>query len=168
VSRAGGQCAYIVPESRKAWAQAGFNRVTPCSIEVTETGKEGAYLVGAGKTKVIQIVRDCARRWHIPLQHGKVSGCTVVRAGVVEHKDLGQCGGGHFDDSPYSIDPIIAAARSGGSGAVTATDRTTCRKLNWWRSHGRPHGKPEANAVRRRRALAARRVTCTSRGPVHA
>jgi hypothetical protein len=161
VSRAGGQCAYIVPEAKKAWAQAGFNSVTACSIEVTETGKEGSYLVGAGKTKVIAIVRDCARRWHIPLQHGRVSGCKVTRPGVVEHRDLGQCGGGHFDDSPYSIDSVIAAAHGHTAKPVTATDRATCRKLTWWRNHGRPRGKPERNAIRRRHALEHRGVSCT-------
>lgn len=47
-------------------------------------------------------------------------------------------------------------------------DRTTCRRLNWWRAHGRPHGLAERRAIRRRRALAARGVRCTRRGPVRA
>lgn len=112
VARSGGQCAYIVPETQKAWAQAGFNRVA-LSIEVTETGKEGSYLPpGPGRNRVIQLMIAWHHRWKLPYQHGIVnkSTCTVVKPGFVEHIDLGPCGGGHFDDSPYSIDPLIAEA----------------------------------------------------------
>ena len=114
VARSGGQCAYTVPEAYKAWAQAGFNSVTPCSIEVTETGKEGSYLPpGPGRNRVLSLITGCAQRWHIPIQHGAVSGCTVTRPGIVEHFNLGQCGGGHFDDSPYhaEVDSLIAQAQ---------------------------------------------------------
>lgn len=112
VARTGGQCAYTVPEAYKSWAQAGFNSVTPCAIEVTETGREGTYLVGAGKARVLSLMVGCSKRWHIPLRHGKVSGCSVVRPGVVEHFDLGSCGGGHVDASPYhrEVDALIAEA----------------------------------------------------------
>jgi hypothetical protein len=173
VSRAGGQCAYIVPESLKAWAQAGFNRVVPCSVEVTETGHEGSYLVGAGRAKVVSLVRGCAKRWHIPLQHGKVSGCSVVRPGVVEHADLGSCGGGHFDDNPYSIDDVIAAARGSSSSVPgglhrprTATERRECAALQFHRrkAHAARSWKvtSHAAALREKRDLAKRKVYCPS------
>lgn len=130
VSRAGGQCALIVPESRKAWTQAGFNRVSPCSIEVTETGREPTYLVGAGAAKVARIVHDCARRWHIPLRRGRVVGCSVVRSGVLGHVDLGSCGGGHHDpEPPGGTDKVIAQAR--------ALDCSAACRLR--RSHARTH-----------------------------
>jgi hypothetical protein len=110
VARTGGQCAYVVPETRKAWHVAGFNSST-IGIEVTETGNEGSYLVGAGRAKVIQLMIAIHHRWGVPYRHGLVSGCNWIRTGVVEHRDLGQCGGGHGDDAPYSIDSLIAAAK---------------------------------------------------------
>jgi hypothetical protein len=88
-------CAYTVAETLKAWAQANFNSATACSIEQINTGNESRY----GATRLRQLARvvsDCARRWHIPLRRAKVSGCSVVRAGVIDHYHLGSCGGGHF------------------------------------------------------------------------
>lgn len=160
-----GHCAYIVRESDKAWTQATANPVS-ISIEVINSGKESVLAAPVGLRKIGLVWADAAKRWKISLQQGKVSGCRVVRSGIVDHHSLGACGGGHFDVSPYSVAQVIAAARSaGGRRVVTATDRTTCRKLNWWRTHGRPIGKATANAVRRRKALEARHLVCTSKGP---
>jgi hypothetical protein len=136
VSRAGGQCALTVPESRKAWAQAGFNRVTACSIEVTETGREPTYLVGAGAAKVARIVHDCAHRWNIPLRRGKVAGCSVIRSGFLGHHDLGACGGGHHDpDPPGGVDKVIAAARALDCSAACRVRRDHARAHKAIRDH---------------------------------
>jgi hypothetical protein len=162
ISRAGGQCAYIVPTSLKAWAQAGFNSVS-WSVEVTETGREGSYLVGAGRARMIQLMRLFHRVTGVPYRHGKVSGCTVVRSGYVEHADLGVCGGGHHDDQPYSIDPLIAAAKAADAAAavpaVTSLDKLRCARLNKWRAAGRPKRYAHP-AVLRKRTLIAHRVVC--------
>ena len=162
-----GHCNYIVPESGKAWTQAGFNPVS-ISVEQINTGREPTYAGTAGLAQTARIARDASKRWGIPLRRGRVSGCSVVTSGIVAHKDLGACGGGHFDISPYSVDQVIKAAKALDKPVrrITSVDRVTCRKLNWWRDAGRPHGKPEKNAVRRRKALDSRRVQCTSRGPV--
>jgi hypothetical protein len=167
-----GNCKYIVRESDKAWAQAAANSLA-ISVEVINSGREPSYISGAGLTKLATVMADATKRWSIPLQIGAVSGCTVTRAGIVTHQMLGACGGGHVDISPYGtsvVEQVIAAAkrvRGGGSAKpVTSTDRVTCRKLNWWRTHGRPHGAAEANAVRRRKALDSRHVTCLASGPV--
>lgn len=161
IDRKIGACALVVPESQKAWAQAGFNRAA-LSVEVTANGSEGSYVVGKGKARLLQLMR----RWHnvykIPYRHGKVSGCTIVRTGFVMHDDLGQCGGGHVDVLPYEIDSLI---REAAGGSVTSVDKVTCRKLNWWRTNGRPHGPAENNAIRRLKALTKRGVTCTAHGP---
>ncbi len=163
-----GHCAYIVRESDKAWTQAGFNSVA-VSVEQINTGSEPSYAGTAGLAKLARIISDSTARWHIPLRRGAVSGCTVTRAGIVDHNTLGACGGGHDDITPFAVDQVIAAARAYRERtSITAVDRRTCRKLNWWRAHGRPHGKPEQNAIRRRKALAARGVTCTPKGPVRA
>lgn len=163
ISRAGGQCAYIVPMALKAWAQAGFNRVA-VSVEVTETGREGSYLVGAGAARMIQLERLAHRVYRIPYRHGRVSGCSVVRSGFVEHADLGACGGGHHDDQPYSIDPLIAAAKALDAPRVSAIDRARCTRLNAWRANRRP-ARWLAAAVRLKRLLAADRIICVSGKP---
>lgn len=108
-------------------------------------------------------------RWGIPYQVGRVnSACVPTKPGFLAHRDLGRCGGGHPDiGTPSAVPDLIALAKQlDHVVTVTSVDRVTCRKLNWWRTHGRPHGKPETNAVRRRRALDRRHVTCTAHGPV--
>lgn len=157
-----GHCNYIVREGDKAWAQATFNPVA-ISIEVINSGREGSLTSGAGLRQLQRIVRDAGKRWKIPLRVGAVSGCTVTRSGIVTHQMLGACGGGHVDISPYKLSVVLGGL---APRPVTNTDRVTCRKLNWWRRHGRHHGKAERNASRRRRALASRGVTCTPSGPV--
>jgi hypothetical protein len=161
-----GHCDYIVRESDKAWTQATYNPVS-ISVEVINTGSEPTYAEAAGLAKIAQVISDSSKRWDIPIRHGAVSGCTVTRSGIVDHSTLGACGGNHNDIGHYSIDEVIAAVQAyRHTTEVTATDRATCRKLNYWRTHGRHHGKAEHNAIRRRHALTARGVTCTSSGPV--
>jgi hypothetical protein len=160
-----GACALTVPETAKAWAQAAYNPWA-LSLEVTATGREGSYLPpGPGRQKVLYLMHRAHRIYKIPYQHCRVGGGRILRRGFCQHKDLGQLGGGHFDVAPYSIDPLIAEARRTDPSApkpVTVADRATCRRLTWWRTHGRPHGKPERNAIRRRHALERRGVTCTN------
>lgn len=165
-----GNCALIVRESDKAWTQAAFNPVA-ISVEQINTGREPSYAGTAGLAKLARVVSDATQRWEIPLQPGRVSGCTVTRPGVVDHGSLGACGGGHHDIAPFSPSVVLAAARAhravaARSSRVSAVDRRTCRKIRWWRAAGRPHGLPERRAVMRRRALDRRDVTCTRRGPV--
>ena len=161
-----GNCAYIVRESDKAWTQAGFNPLA-ISVEVINTGSEATYAGTKGLAKLGLIVSDATKRWGIPLQRGATSGCTVTRPGIVDHASLGDCGGNHGDIRPYLVDQVISAALvARGRSNVTSVDRVTCRKLNWWRSHGRPAGLPERRAVKRRKALASRGVVCFRRGPV--
>lgn len=158
-----GHCAYIVPIEAKAWTQAAGNPFS-VSYEIVATGTETRYLEPAGMAKLKAVVAEVARRTGIPLRKGAVSGCVPTRTGIIDHTSWGLCGGGHSDISPFNVDQVIKDLVA-GSG-VTRTDQVTCRKLTWWRTHGRPHGAPARNAVRRRRALDARHVTCTAQGPV--
>lgn len=161
-----GHCAYIVRESDKAWTQAAFNPVS-ISVEVINTGRENSYAGTAGLAKLARVVSDSAGRWQIPLRRGQVSGCTVVAGGIVDHEQLGGCGGNHGDITPFSAAAVIAAARAyRASTSITAVDRRTCAKLNAWRRRGRPGGHQVVVNVRRRQALERRGVTCTSKGPV--
>jgi hypothetical protein len=104
-----GHCAYIVRESDKAWTQAAYNPVS-LSAEVINTGHDSTYAGVAGLARLAQVLSDSAGRWGIPLQRGAVAGCTVVRPGVVDHAQLGACGGGHGDIAPFDVDAVIAAA----------------------------------------------------------
>lgn len=157
-----GHCAYIVPIEAKAWTQAAGNPFS-VSYEIIATGNESTYLAPAGMAKLRAIVREVSRRTGIPMRRGAVNGCTPTRSGILQHKDWGVCGGGHVDISPFPIDQVVAQLVA---GAVTTTDKVTCRKLNYWRTHGRHHGLAEKRAVRRKNALTSRGVTCTAKGPV--
>jgi hypothetical protein len=159
-----GHCALAVPESQKAWTQAGFNPWS-VSVEIVNPGVLPLFRSQAGFDRVVDLIVGWHERWKLPLQRARVSGCKVLVPGVLAHRDLGACGGGHPDvGNGGDVDRLIAAARARVS--VTATDRLTCRKLNWWRAHGRRPGAPAANAVRRRKALESRGVRCLKTGPV--
>jgi hypothetical protein len=166
-----GNCAYIVREADKSWTQAALNPVGISFEVVHPGGPNEPYCPGACRRKVAHIIAGISKRWKIPLQRAIVRNCRVERSGVTDHRAGGACAGGHPDVGGFSVDPIIRLAHT-YAGQVkhrykpTSTDRVTCRKLNWWRTHGRHHGKPERNAVRRKKALAKRGVVCTRRGPL--
>lgn len=107
-----GNCAYTVPETQKAWTQAAANRLS-IGIEIINRGRGDAPLFTAdGLKRYARLLSDIARRWNIPIQRGKASSsCRVIRRGLLDHNDLGACGGNHFDVTPYSIGAIIRAVK---------------------------------------------------------
>jgi hypothetical protein len=160
-----GSCSYVVPETRKAWTQAAANPWS-VSVEIVNAGVQPLFQTAAARATVVRLMRGWHARWGIPYRRGHVNAsCVPTRSGFLAHRDLGRCGGGHPDVGTFDLDGLIREAASGAK-PVTSTDRVTCRKLNWWRTHGRHHGRAEKNAVRRRSALARRHVVCTARGPV--
>lgn len=162
-----GHCAYIVRESDKAWTQAGGNPYS-ISVEVIAFGNETRYLAPAGLAKLDEVISDSAARWHIPIRRGAVSGCVPTRSGIIQHKDWGLCGGGHFDISPFPVDPVVASVqrwRAAHTG-VSAIDKLRCRRLNAWRKAGRP-SKGSHAAILRKRTLAAHHVYCQPNEPTH-
>lgn len=154
------------------WTQAFYNRQS-CSIEfVGSTGRPGEgpaewtddqYREGA------RLMARCFKLAGIPVRRGAVTdGGKILRTGVVTHQELGRLGGGHSDPGErFDMARFMQLVRV-FAGSASPLDRQTCRKLNWWRNAGRPQGKPQANASRRKRALAARGVTCLPTGPVKA
>lgn len=104
-----GLCTFSVPLNMKAWTQGNANPFA-FGIEVERYGDEPTYVEGAGEAKLIAVMRELGRRFDIPMRAGKVVNCQVVRSGVVEHSDLGACGGGHADVKPWSTAPLIAKA----------------------------------------------------------
>lgn len=162
IGRSQGRCTFSVPLNMKAWTQGNANPFA-IGIEVEAMGDEPSYVTGAGERKLLAVTRELGRRFNIPMRHGKVINCRVVISGIVEHSELGACGGGHSDVTPWSTAPLIKKL---APAKITRTDIVTCRKLNWWRAHDRPQGLPQRRASRRRAALDKRGVTCTSSGPV--
>lgn len=160
----GGRCWYVVPETQKAWTQAAANPWA-VSVEIVNPGVLPLFRSNAGRDAVIRLIRGWHKRWHIPYRIGRVnSNCVPIRSGFLAHRDLGPCGGGHPDVGLPSFVPTLVkeAASLDRPKPVSAGDKATCRKLTWWRTHGRPHGRPERNAVARKRLLAASHVKCSN------
>lgn len=155
-----------VPLTRVPWTQAWYNHVS-CSIEYI--GSTGRPREGAAQWSDAQLreggrlFAKCAKLAGIPIRSGAVNNATgsVLRTGLITHQELGLKGGGHTDPGPLWLRARqLYWIRYWVNNGITSTDRATCRKLTWWRNHGRPHGAPERNAIRRRHALQRRGVNC--------
>jgi hypothetical protein len=167
-----GRCTFTVPTNLKAWTQGNANQFA-IGIEVQAFGSEPRYVSGAGRAKLLRVTRFLGRRFGIPMRRGLVRNCRVVRSGIVEHSDLGPCGGGHVDVTAtgagararaagWNTAPLIAEAAH-RARVGTPVDRRTCGKLRAWRRAGRPASETPRN-VRRREALARRHLRCGSHG----
>lgn len=163
VDRKVGACALAVPETQKAWTQAGFNRVS-LSVEVTARGNEGSLVVpgSAGEDRLVGLLRRWHRIYRLPYRHGAVSGCAVTRTGFVMHADLGGCGGGHVDVRPYAIDRYIAKAKALDTAAhvIVAADRARCRAIHAYRGRTRHTTSGTARFLRRLDKTAALGLRC--------
>lgn len=162
-----------VPLTRVPWTQAWYNRAS-CSIEfVGSTGRPGegaAEWTPAQLAEGARLMAGCFRVAGIKPERGAVTPAgAIVKAGVVTHQELGIKGGGHTDPGPaFDMTEFMRLLRAQLAPAITSVDRATCRKLTWWRTHGRKHGLPETRAIRRRVTLAGRGIRCTASGPVRA
>lgn len=176
MSRAG-LCNLVVPEYLKAWTQAGFNPWS-VSVEVTTNEQPATFMTPAGDLALSKLIYGWHKRWGIPIRRGAVSGCRVVRSGIVQHNDLGDCGGGHSDILPYSVTRVITNARRyAASQNVRPVDRRRCTKLNHFRHDragrdSRTH-KPVSlyrikKNVARRKILERHHIHCTSAGALRA
>jgi hypothetical protein len=152
-----GHCAYIVPIEAKSWTEAAGNSLS-VGYEVINSGNEQTFMGTPGYAKLRSVMQEVSRRTGIPMRAGSVY---PARSGIVQHKDGGLAWGGHFDITPFAKSAVIAKVVAGSSSKrLTTTEKTWCRKLKWWRSHGRPHGQAEKNAVRRRVLLARHHARC--------
>lgn len=120
-----GLCTYTVPLTQKAWHAGNANSIS-AGIEVERFGDEATYVSGAGKARLLDVTRRIGRIENIPMQHGIVrfdAACrvTFIKPGILEHSELGRCGGGHIDVTPWLTTALIAeAARA--STAVSKND----------------------------------------------
>lgn len=160
-----GNCDYIVPIEAKAWTQAAANPYS-VSVEVVAYGNEATYLADPGFRKLGEVSLQVSRRTGIPLTRGAVSGCVPTKKGIIQHADLGICGGGHHDINPFSLSKVIRIVRSYAKPVkpLSAGERKRCRERNTLRRHSayyhrRFHLMPAKPLTRRqkRRAEAIRR-----------
>lgn len=93
-----GHCAYIVHTARKAWTQGWFNPWS-ISIEFIAKGDERVWPEAALR-RGARVLADQMKQYGIPVQPAIVSGCRVVRAGIIDHEAL-DCGNDHTDVKPY-------------------------------------------------------------------
>lgn len=131
VGRTNGLCTYTVPLTMKAWTQGNANPFS-VGIEVEAYGDEPTYVAGLGERKLLSVTREIGRRFDIPMQKGLVENCRVVRRGIVEHSDLGACGGGHADVTPWSTAPLLEQLKAWGTPR-TATQTRRCNALRYHR-----------------------------------
>jgi hypothetical protein len=109
-----GNSARYVPAVRKAWTQAYWNQV---SLSVEQIGFATEDWNAPAKTEEIHETARWIAMWHryhgVPIRRGKVSaGGSVLRTGVVQHRDLGSLGGGHHDVSAsYPMARVLRLAR---------------------------------------------------------
>lgn len=157
IGRSNGLCTYTVPTQYKAWHGGNANPFS-IGIEVEAYGDEPSYVTGAGKAKLLAVTARIARIYGIPLRRGAVSNCQPVRSGIVEHHDLGVCGGGHVDvcsinvcnhggneTLPWSIDPLIRELAAQGTCDVR------CKRVAYIRGkHQRTHRRFVKNHCSRR------------------
>lgn len=167
IGRTTGHCTFSVPLHMKAWTQGNANPVA-IGIEIEAYGDERSYVAGAGERRLLQVTRELGRRFGIPMRKGRVSfaaGCrpVVQQAGIIEHSDLGSCGGGHADVTPWPTDRLLAKAAKADPKVAAA--RKACGVLNWHRkqAHARGHWTPvRARRARQlKQAIAAGRRACT-------
>jgi N-acetyl-anhydromuramyl-L-alanine amidase AmpD len=124
---ADGNTLLLVPDTAKAWTQAYFNSWS-ISDELIGYASQTSW-PDAQLRAVAQLFAAEAAKWGIPVQRGLISGCTILRPGIVEHRDLGQCGGGHHDaglDFPLTrFIALVKEYRAGGYHPKTAPKTKT-------------------------------------------
>jgi N-acetyl-anhydromuramyl-L-alanine amidase AmpD len=101
-----GMSARYVDDHLKAWHVANYNSYALGIEQIGHTAQAKWQ-----EPEIHETARWVARwslMYGIPIQHGEVSGGSVVKAGVVRHQDLGQIGGGHGDPgNPYPLHELL-------------------------------------------------------------
>lgn len=109
-----GNSARYVPDDRKAWSQAFYN---PVSLSIEQIGFATDNWNGAKKEAQLQETARWIAWWSkehgIPIRRGRVSlNGRVLLSGVIQHRSLGNLGGGHHDVShDYPMGRVLEYAR---------------------------------------------------------
>ena len=107
-----GTSARYVPDGRKAWSQAFYNS-PGLSIEQIGFAVDDWHKREPQIRETARWVAYWSRKWGIPIQRAQVSlDGRVLRAGVIQHRDLGNLGGAHHDVSElYPMGAMLVHAR---------------------------------------------------------
>lgn len=129
-----GRCWLTVPETKKAWTQAGANEWA-VSDEIVNLGVQPLLQTAAARARVVKLMVGWHHRWGIPYRRGLVAQgggyrCIPVRSGFMAHRDLGVCGGGHPDVGTFDLAALIAEARRADTPAkLTKRQKWEARHL---------------------------------------
>lgn len=130
---------YVTSDHMKSWAVCNFNNLT---ISLEQIGFANftrrkwfeRHDQLKGTAEWLEFVHN---RYGIPLRHGWVTAGTIIRTGIVQHKDLGIEGCGHVDCGyGYPEKYVILLARYYLAYHHNPNSRTTRRlrrKVNRWR-----------------------------------
>lgn len=105
-----GHSARCVPDDRKAWTCGAFNSA---SLNIEQVGRAAQSSWPRGLTdETARWIAKWCRENGIPCKRGKVSGGSVLQAGIVTHAELGSAGGGHHDPgSGFDVQATIDKAK---------------------------------------------------------
>jgi hypothetical protein len=96
---AAGNTIRMVPDDAKAWTQAFFN---PWALSDELLGYASQTVWPEAQLRATaRLFAAWSVKYGVPVQHAVVSGCTIIRPGILQHSDLGACGGGHHDAGPH-------------------------------------------------------------------
>lgn len=109
-----GTSARYVSDSRKAWTQAFYN---PWCLSIEMIGF--AHQSWASKSKEPQLwetarwIAHWSKEHNIPIRRGRVTrDGRITRTGVIQHRSLGNLGGGHVDVSEtFPMTKLLNMAR---------------------------------------------------------
>lgn len=159
VTDADGNTLELVPETAKAWTQSWFNGWA-ISDELIGYASQRSW-PDAQLRAVARVFAAAAARWGIPVQRGAVSGCSITRPGIVQHSDLGACGGGHHDaGASFPVARFVKLVHDYRYAAAPDVKPRPAPKPAWysralkldpmwswftWRDHGHPAGLRPTN-----------------------
>lgn len=121
-----GNTIRLVRETDKAWTQAFFN---PWAISDELIGRASQTSWPEPQLRATaRLFAAASAKWGIPIRPARVSGCTIVRSGILQHNDLGACGGGHHDAGPaFPIKRFIAMTAEYAAGGFRPRTAPTIR-----------------------------------------
>lgn len=90
-----GNVLRLVDETAKSWTQSYFNPWA-VSIEFIGRAAQGSWPEAQLRAGA-RVFAASSAKWGIPVRHGDTSGCSILRSGILQHSNLGSCGGGHRD-----------------------------------------------------------------------
>lgn len=93
-----GQSARFVPDGRKAWHCVSYNSAA-LGIEQIGFASQGEWSDRQLRETARWVAR-WSKKFGIPIRRALVVNGTVLRSGVITHKQLGAAGGGHSDPGP--------------------------------------------------------------------